>query len=89
MPGHDFAGLRTELLDAGLPPDLPAAIVSRATALDQRHHFSTLGELDKLPRVESPAILLIGWTLDRARQRLNGESISDALDEPALLLSSL
>lgn len=89
MPGHDFAGLRAELLDAGLPPEIPAAIVSRATAPDHRHQFATLGELDKLRRMESPAILLIGWSLDRARQRLSGESISDSLGEPALLLASL
>lgn len=90
MPGHDFGSLRAELLDAGLPPEIPAAIVSRATAPDQRYQSATLGELDKLRRMESPAILLIGWSLDRARQRLIGnEGISDALEEPALLLSYL
>lgn len=89
MPGHDFGSLRTELLTAGLPPEIPAVIVSRATAPDQRHQFATLGELDKLPRMESPTILLIGWSLDRAQERLSEDSASLAFDEAALVFSSL
>ena len=66
MPGHDFNILRTELIGAGLPAAIPAVIVSRATAPDQRHKSSTLENLAKLPRMDSPAVLLIGWALGRA-----------------------
>ena len=38
MPGHDFTTLRNELIGAGLPVAIPAVIVSRATAPDQRRH---------------------------------------------------
>jgi uroporphyrin-III C-methyltransferase len=89
MPGRDFSNLRAELLAAGLPPEIPAAIVSRATTPDQRHEWATLGELHKLARVESPAILLIGRSLDRARRGSRGDSASLAFDEAGVILSSL
>ncbi len=88
MPGHDFASLRDELLAAGCAPDMPAAIVSRASAPDQRYRFAIVGELDKLPRMDSPAVLLVGRSLDRAHQRANAGAAL-ALDEAELILSSL
>jgi uroporphyrin-III C-methyltransferase len=66
MPGHDFADLRDELLAAGLAPDIPAVIVSRASTPAQREWLSTLAQLDAAPRMESPSILLIGRSLARA-----------------------
>ena len=47
-------------------------------------------ELDKLPRMDSPAVLLIGRSLDRAHQRANSSAgAALALDEAELILSSL
>jgi uroporphyrin-III C-methyltransferase len=88
MPGHDFGTLRTELIGAGLPAAIPAVIVSRATTADQQHQCTTLENLDKLPRMESPAVLLIGWALGRA---VNGSSngSTTALREAELILSTL
>jgi uroporphyrin-III C-methyltransferase len=89
MPGHDFAGLRRELLAAGLSGEIPAAIVSRATTPDQRQQLTTLAELDKLAPMESPSLLLIGWSVDRASRRSGAGDTSVTLDEAELLLSSL
>src|SRR5271170_4200157 len=90
MPGHDFASLRHELLAAGCALDMPAAIVSRASSPDQHYRFTIVGELDKLPPVDSPAVLLIGRSLDRAQQRANASAgAALALDEAELILSSL
>jgi uroporphyrin-III C-methyltransferase len=88
MPGHDFSMLRKELIDASLPTAIPAVIVSRATTPDQRHQCTTLENLDKLPRMESPAVLLIGWALGRAFNGSNDGS-SAALREAELILSTL
>ncbi len=88
MPGHDFAGLGAQLLSAGCAPDVPAAMVSRATAPDERYSFSTVGQLDKFPRLDSPAILLVGRSLDVSRRRGNS-NVARAFDEAELLLSSL
>jgi uroporphyrin-III C-methyltransferase len=82
MPGHEFASFRDELLEAGLPTGFPAVIVSRATSSDQRHQFTTVGNLDSLPRFESPAILLMGWSLEQAAEKAR------AIDYAELMLAS-
>ena len=88
MPGRDFAALRAQLLAAGCPLDMPAAIVSRASTTDERHALTTVGELGKLPHLDSPAVLLIGRSLDGAARRTNSDAAL-ALHEAELILSSL
>ena len=82
MPGHEFSNLRAELLEAGLPGAVPAVVVSRATAQDQRHQYTTVGDLDSLPRLESPSILLMGWSLQGAGEK------SRTIDYAELMLAS-
>ncbi|HXQ25867.1 MAG TPA: uroporphyrinogen-III C-methyltransferase [Candidatus Acidoferrales bacterium] len=89
MPGNDFASLRKELLAAGLDPAIPAVIVSHATTPRQQHRSTTLGALDTLPHMESPAVLLIGRSLDRAHRRSKSDAVSLAFEEAELILSSL
>ena len=60
MPGRDLAGLRRELLDAGLPPGFPAVIVSRVSTPQQREWVTTLAHLHEAPPLESPSVLLLG-----------------------------
>jgi uroporphyrin-III C-methyltransferase len=74
MPGRNFAGLQQELLDAGLDANTPAAIVSAASAPDQREHCTTLGQLDSAPPMPAPTILLIGRTMHAARSAANSVS---------------
>ena len=84
MPGSDFANLRDELLAAGLEPETPAVIVSRAATPAQQERATTLDNLDRLPPMESPAILLIGRCVGSARKRLSAECMSLALAEAGL-----
>jgi uroporphyrin-III C-methyltransferase len=88
MPGHEFSNLREELLEAGLSRDVPAMIVSRATTPDQRHQFTTVGNLDSLPHLESPSILLMGWALEGAGEKSREEAVSHAIDCAELMLAS-
>jgi uroporphyrin-III C-methyltransferase len=88
MPGHEFSNLREELLEAGLSRDVPAVIVSRATTPDQRHQFTTVGNLDSLPQLESPSILLMGWALESAGEKSRAEAVSRAIDYAELMLVS-
>lgn len=88
MPGHEFGNLRAELLEAGLSPEIPAVIVSRASTPDQRHQFTTLADLNALPRFDSPSILLIGRSLEDSSRKLALERISHAIDTAELMLSS-
>jgi uroporphyrin-III C-methyltransferase len=87
MPGHDFAGLRDEFLAAGLAEDIPAAIVSHATTPRQQHQYTTIRDLHKLPRMDSPTILLVGRVLEDARLRDAGNPLL-ALDEASLIFTS-
>jgi uroporphyrin-III C-methyltransferase len=87
MPGHDFAGLREEFLAAGLAEDIPAAIVSHASTPRQRHQYTTIRDLDRLPHFDSPTILLVGRVLEDARLRDAGNPLL-ALDDASLIFSS-
>ena len=84
MPGQNFAALQKELLDAGLDAATPAAIVSRASAPDQREFRTTLGQLPHAPPMDAPSILLVGRPLEHAAQPvaasvpLTWESLLDA-----------
>ena len=89
MPGSDFEGLRKDLLAAGLDPATPAVLVSRATTPKQRQRSATLGDLAKLPRMESPAVLLIGRSLDVAHRRLSARDLALVfLEEAEAIFSS-
>jgi uroporphyrin-III C-methyltransferase len=83
MPGRSLSRLRQELLDAGLPPDFPAVIVSKASSPEQREWPTTLGELDTAPQMEAPSILLLGHSLARATQNSSAHLLSIAFQDPA------
>jgi uroporphyrin-III C-methyltransferase len=87
MPGHDFARLREEFLAAGLAEDIPAAIVSHASTPQQQHQYTTIRDLDKLPVLDSPTILLVGRVLEDARLRDAANPLL-VLDEASLIFSS-
>jgi uroporphyrin-III C-methyltransferase len=88
MPGRDLQTLREQLLDAGLPPEIPAAVVSRAASPDQSVECSSLGKLNSLPRIPAPSILLVGWSLDSAVRRALAANAPALLAEADLMLSS-
>ncbi|MGH9715689.1 MAG: uroporphyrinogen-III C-methyltransferase [Candidatus Acidiferrales bacterium] len=88
MPGHDFENLHDQLLAAGLPPEIPAAVVSRAASPGQSVECAPLGELNSLPRAPAPSILLVGWSLDAAVRRALAASSASLLAEAELILSS-
>lgn len=89
MPGHGLAGLRDELLQAGLAADTPAIIVSNATTRRQRHRETTLAEIADGPRLEAPSVLLIGRALDRtSRSAAASKEVSVLIDQAEALLTS-
>ncbi|MGB0036949.1 MAG: uroporphyrinogen-III C-methyltransferase [Candidatus Acidiferrales bacterium] len=81
MPGNNFSRLREELLAAGLAPETPSVVVSHATTPAQEQRFTTLGELHTVRTMETPAILLIGRSLERASQRIGKGNLSGTFDE--------
>lgn len=81
MPGRDLAGLRRELFDAGLPPDFPALLVSRASTVDHREWPTTLADLDKIPPMGTPTILLLGRPLERALNNVASNLLSTIVQD--------
>jgi uroporphyrin-III C-methyltransferase len=67
MPGSNLTRLREELIAAGLDPQMPAALVSRAGALEQTVRHTTLAEIDRGGPFEAPSILLVGRSIGSAR----------------------
>jgi uroporphyrin-III C-methyltransferase len=88
MPGHEFEALQKELLDAGLPSETPAAIISRATTREQQQEFTTIGNLGTARGLAAPSLLLIGWALEGASEKSRCESFSAAVEYAELMLAS-
>jgi uroporphyrin-III C-methyltransferase len=63
MPGRDLRLLAEEWLQQGLPPDLPCAVVSRATQPDQEIRWATLATLGHTEPTQAPSLLLAGWCI--------------------------
>ncbi len=88
MPGNNFSRLREELLAAGLLPETPAILISHISMPEQQQQFATLADLDRLPPLERPAVLIIGRTLDRIVRREQMGDTALSMDSVSLLLSS-
>lgn len=81
MPGRNLAALRAELLEAGLPPDFPALIVSRASTPEQQQWATTLGELADAPEFDAPSILLLGRTLESPSRNASWKTLAVMLHD--------
>lgn len=60
MPGADYAEVARRLEDAGLPQDLPCAVVSNASGPDQRILWSSVGALAHEEKLPAPALMIVG-----------------------------
>jgi uroporphyrin-III C-methyltransferase len=60
MPGPDYAATASQLLHMGLDEATPCALVSHAGREHQHVKFLSLSELQSLPGVAAPAILVVG-----------------------------
>ncbi|HEV3482137.1 MAG TPA: uroporphyrinogen-III C-methyltransferase [Candidatus Acidoferrales bacterium] len=86
MPGNNFSRLRGELLAAGLSADTPAVLMSHIGMPEEQQRFATLADLDRLPPLEAPAVLIIGRTLDRVCRREELADTAHCMDSVGLLL---
>ncbi len=64
MPGRDMTLLAVEWMAAGLPADLPCAVVSHAAQPEESVVHTTLGELGRAAAsAQAPSLLLAGWAV--------------------------
>jgi uroporphyrin-III C-methyltransferase len=81
MPGSDYGEISSRLAAAGFAEKTPCAIVSRATTPQQRIYRTTISELRRAPRLESPTLLVVGEVVKFADRNLVEEAGSSV--EPA------
>ena len=70
MPGRDLRALAWDMLQAGLPTDLPILVMSHVSLPDEASRRCTLGELGDLEPGPAPMLILAGWPL---AERSEGE----------------
>jgi uroporphyrin-III C-methyltransferase len=85
MPGNQYAAISRQLLLSGFPPEVPCAIISRATTEQEQVHRTTVRALAEAPYLPAPALLIIGEVLRQAEGTPAPDSLGDwisALSEP-------
>lgn len=60
MPGQEYADVSRNLMAAGLAPETPCAVISRATTRHQRVHRTTVVNLHRAPQLAAPTLLVVG-----------------------------
>lgn len=60
MPGPQYHEVSCWLLQAGVSPDMPCQVISKASQRDQSSHLTTLTGLATLAPLPAPALLLVG-----------------------------
>ena len=60
MPGFDYEKTASQLIAAGLKPQTPCAIISRASSSGQSIHRTTVDALPSAPHLPAPTLLLVG-----------------------------
>ena len=71
MPGHSYSETAAKLKSAGLGPNTPCAIVSRATTQHQRVYQTTTGRLHSAPQLPAPTLLVVGEVVRLANTDLS------------------
>ncbi len=66
MPGKNYAEIGSKLRAAGVTPETPCAIISRATTLQQRTQRTIVGELFKAQELPAPTLLVVGEVVEFA-----------------------
>ncbi len=86
MPGHDLSALQPRLLNAGLPPETPCAIISSATSEAEQVHITIVEHLHSSRYLSAPRLLVIGEVVrfaepNRLRQQFNEFNFSSRYAE--------
>jgi uroporphyrin-III C-methyltransferase len=66
MPGSDYGDVATWLLDSGLSPDTPCAVISQATTPSQSVQWNTIATLYDAEPLPAPSVLIAGRVAQRA-----------------------
>jgi len=89
MPGQRYAELAAELQAAGIGAEIPCAVISRATTLDETIVRTTVGRLVECPAAASPSLLVVGIVAGAAAEEAekHGSEFSNKFNEEVLQLA--
>lgn len=73
MPGPDYAHVAEQLRDAGWPPDMPCAIISKASGPDQAIRSTHLANLPSEARLAAPAVIVVGRVAAQTAEQISQE----------------
>jgi uroporphyrin-III C-methyltransferase len=92
MPGTRYAELAAELLAAGIGPEIPCAVISRATTKNETIVRTTLAQLAGCTAAVSPSLIVVGAVVGAGAEtraqnaefngKLDGEILQLALQHP-------
>ena len=86
MPGHDFGVLQGRLIQSGVAPLTPCAIISGATTDSEQTHFTTVRDLPAAPRLVPPRMVMVGEVVrfaDQFKQQFSGFNLSGDMQASA------
>jgi uroporphyrin-III C-methyltransferase len=83
MPGPEYAEVARRLAEAGLPGDLPCAIVSSASGLRQQVRWSSVGGLSTEEKLPAPALIIVGRVASQQILEINDEFWRAERSDPA------
>ena len=63
MPGRDLRALAWDMLQSGLPAELPCMVMSHVSLPEEERRTTTLGGLGDLESGTAPLLVLAGWPL--------------------------
>ncbi len=63
MPGRDLRALAWDMLQSGMPAELPCVVMSQVSLPGEQHHSTTLSGLGDLQPGPTPLLVLAGWPL--------------------------
>jgi len=81
MPGSDYVEISSRLKAAGFAAETPCALISRATTSSERIHRTTVADLHRSPRLESPTLLVVGEVVRFADRKRFEETVLPAGEE--------
>lgn len=89
MPGNRYAELAAELQAAGIGPEIPCLVISRATTKDETIFRTTVGELPDCRAAASPSLLVVGTVagVGAKESDTRGGEFSSKLNEEVLRLA--
>jgi len=89
MPGNRYAELAAELQAAGIGPEIPCVVISRATTKDETIFPTTVGELPQCPAAASPSLLIVGSVVGAATAKNTQEEMLSSELYPELVSLAL